>query len=168
VRPVPLAQVLPHPQLIFPSKTRFFGIYFNFQWQKSLLNHYCPQSESKSYQINPLNPTHKDLSNNTKGTFQFFGNFQLWFNLIFSEKIIQYSTTSTLQAQTPWNQAHCTPPPQELSKENKNAIWKILVWWIPSIQNKTNKLSSFVDRLSFFKMDFTFGQCEHFNRSWTF
>jgi len=26
-----LAQVLPHPQLIFPSKPWFFGIYLNFQ-----------------------------------------------------------------------------------------------------------------------------------------
>ncbi len=31
-----LAQVLPRPQLIFPSKTWFFGIYLNFQQQKSL------------------------------------------------------------------------------------------------------------------------------------
>ncbi len=36
-----LAQVLPCPQLIFPSKTWFFwGIYLNFQWQKSLKNQY--------------------------------------------------------------------------------------------------------------------------------
>ncbi len=45
VWPVPLAQVLPHPQLIFPSKTWFFGIYLNFQWQKSLKNQYLPHSE---------------------------------------------------------------------------------------------------------------------------
>jgi hypothetical protein len=37
--------VLPHPQLIFPSKTWFFGIYLNFQWQKSLKNQYLPHSE---------------------------------------------------------------------------------------------------------------------------
>jgi hypothetical protein len=30
VWPVPLAQVLPCPQLIYPSKTWFFGIYLNF------------------------------------------------------------------------------------------------------------------------------------------
>ncbi len=36
VWPVLLAQVLPHPQLIFPSKTCFFGIYLNFQCQKLL------------------------------------------------------------------------------------------------------------------------------------
>jgi hypothetical protein len=88
VWPVLLAQVLPRPQLIFPSETWFFGIYLNFQWQKSLKNQYLPHSESKSYQIN-----HQDLSNNTKGTFQLLRNFQLQFNLIFSEEIIQYSGT---------------------------------------------------------------------------
>ncbi len=37
VWPVTLAQVLPRPQLIFPSKTWFLRIYFeNFQGQKSL------------------------------------------------------------------------------------------------------------------------------------
>jgi hypothetical protein len=29
VWPAPFAQVLPHPQLIFPSKAWFFGIYLN-------------------------------------------------------------------------------------------------------------------------------------------
>jgi hypothetical protein len=59
---VPLAQVLSHPQLILPSKTCFFGIYLNFQQQKSLKNHI-------SHILNPnltkkisLNPTHQDLS----------------------------------------------------------------------------------------------------------
>ncbi len=52
VWPVPLAQVLPRPQLIFPSKTWFFGIYLSFQWQKSLKNQYLPHSESKTYYIN--------------------------------------------------------------------------------------------------------------------
>jgi hypothetical protein len=45
--------VLPCPQLIFPSKTWFCGIYLNFQPQESLKNQYqC--SESKSYQINSI------------------------------------------------------------------------------------------------------------------
>jgi len=48
VWPVPLAQVLPCPQLIFPFKTWFFGIYLNFQRQKSLENQYLSNSESKS------------------------------------------------------------------------------------------------------------------------
>jgi hypothetical protein len=71
VWPVPLAQVLPRPKLIFPSKTWVFRIYLNFQQQKSLKNRYLPHSESKSYQINSIKSSHQDLSNNTKGTFQF-------------------------------------------------------------------------------------------------
>jgi hypothetical protein len=62
----------------FSFKTWFFGIYLNFQCQKSLKNQYL--------KLNPLNPAHQDLSNNTKSTFQFLGNFQLRFNSIFSEK----------------------------------------------------------------------------------
>jgi hypothetical protein len=42
-------QVLPHSQLIFPSKTWFFGIYL-----KTLKNQYLPHSESTSYQINSI------------------------------------------------------------------------------------------------------------------
>jgi hypothetical protein len=66
----------------FSFQTCFFGIYLNFQRQKSLKNQYLPHSESKSYQI------------------------QLQFNLIFSEEIIQYSRTFVPQFQTSWNQAH--------------------------------------------------------------
>jgi hypothetical protein len=72
VWPVPLAQVLPRPQLIFLFKTWFFEIYLNFQWQNSLSNQYLAYSESKSYQINPAD---QDLSNNTKVTSQFLRIF---------------------------------------------------------------------------------------------
>jgi len=77
-----VTQVLPHPQLISPSKTWFFGIYLNLQWQKLLQNQYFPHSESKFYQINSIN---QDLSNNTKGTFQFLQNSQLQFNFNIQE-----------------------------------------------------------------------------------
>jgi len=36
------------------SSTWFFGIYLNFQRQKSLKNQYLPHSGSKSYQINSI------------------------------------------------------------------------------------------------------------------
>ncbi len=41
---VPLAQVLPCPQLIFPSKTWYIGIYLNFQQQKSFKIQHLPHS----------------------------------------------------------------------------------------------------------------------------
>ncbi len=52
--PVLLAQVLPRPQLKFPFKTWFFGIYLNFQWQKLFKNQYLPHFESKYYLINSI------------------------------------------------------------------------------------------------------------------
>jgi hypothetical protein len=72
-----------------------------------------------------LNPAHQDLSNNIKGTFQLLQNFQLQFNLIFSEETIQYSRSFTFasQVQTSWNQAHAPlPPHQEPSKDTTNTI----------------------------------------------
>jgi hypothetical protein len=45
VWPVPLTQVLPRSQpIFFLPKPGNFGIYLNFQWQKSLKNQYHPQS----------------------------------------------------------------------------------------------------------------------------
>jgi hypothetical protein len=38
----------------FLSKTWLFGIYLNFQVQKSFKNQYLPDVESKSYQINSI------------------------------------------------------------------------------------------------------------------
>jgi hypothetical protein len=54
-----MAQVLPHPQQIFPSKTWFCEIYLKFQWQKSVKNQYLSHSESKTDQINVV--AHQDL-----------------------------------------------------------------------------------------------------------
>ncbi len=108
VWPVPLARVLPRPQLIFPSKTQFFGIHLNFQLQKPIFKSISPTflNPDLTKQI-PLNPAHQDLSNRTKGTLQLLRNFQLQFNLIFSEEIIQYSRTfARRQVQTSWNQPY--------------------------------------------------------------
>ncbi len=144
--PVLLAKVLPRPQLIFPSKTWFFRIYLNFQGQKSLKNQFLTYSESKWI---PLNPAHQDLSSNTKGTFQFLQNFQLWFNLIFSEEIIQYSRTFAMQVQTPWNQAHALCLLQSFPKRPR--MWSEASQFGGSHQyitkqNKTNKLPCSIDR----------------------
>jgi hypothetical protein len=48
-------QVWPLPQLIFPSKTWFFGIYLNSQWHKLLKKQYLSHFESKFHQINSIN-----------------------------------------------------------------------------------------------------------------
>jgi hypothetical protein len=92
--------------LIFPFQTWFFGIYLNFQWQKSLQNQYLRHSESKSYQINSIKPFSSSFFLTTPKAHSNSSNFQVQFNLNFSEKIIQYSRTFALQVQTSWNQAH--------------------------------------------------------------
>ncbi len=118
-------------QSVTTSSTDFsFKTWFlEFIWILSGRNHL---KINISHILNPnlLNPAHQDLSNNTKGTIQFLGNFQLQFNLIFSEEIIQYSRTFAPQVQMPWKQSLCTPPRWELSKDTKNEIWSILVQWI--------------------------------------
>jgi hypothetical protein len=136
VWPVPLAQVSPRPQLIF-------GIYLNFHRHKSLKNQYLPHSESKSYQLIPSNPAHQDLSNKTNNTFQFLRIiFQIRFNLIFSEEIIQYSRTFTPQVQMSWNQVHAPLPVESFPKTPRT--WSEACWFSGSHNFKTkgNKVPS--------------------------
>ncbi len=116
----------------FSFQNLVFGIYLNFQWQKSLKKQYLPHSESKSYQINSINPAHRGPSKNTKGTFQFLQNFQLQFNLIFSEEIIQYSRTFALQVQKSWNQAHAPILLRAFQRHQEHDLKHpgILVQWI--------------------------------------
>ncbi len=71
----------------------FLIIYLNFQRKKSLQNHYLPHSESKSYQRSSIKS--RSSRSSPKAHSHFLRNFQLLFNLVFSEKIIQYSRTST-------------------------------------------------------------------------
>jgi hypothetical protein len=37
----------------------------------------------------------------------------------------------------------CTPTRQKLSKDIKNMIWSILVWWISYLQNKIKQITFF-------------------------
>jgi len=92
-------QVVSSSQLIFPFKTWFFGICLNLQWQKSLKNQYLPHSESKFYQINSIKSCSSRSVQQHQRHIPILWNFQLLFNLIFSEEIIQYSRT-LLQVQT--------------------------------------------------------------------
>ncbi len=145
VWPVPLAQVLPRPQLIFPSKTWFFGIYLNFQLQKSLKIQCLSHSESK-----PL-PNNSIKSCSSKSFCQHQRHIPIppkfsatiWFNLIFSEEIIQYSRSFAPQVQTSWNQAHAplleSFPKTPRSRSEASQFGE-------SHKYKTNKLPCFIDR----------------------
>jgi hypothetical protein len=88
--------VLLCPQLIFPSKTSFFGIYLEFSALEITLKiNISHVSESKSYQINSI----KSYSSRSFHQHQRHipippkKKKKLKFNLIFREEIIQYSRT---------------------------------------------------------------------------
>ncbi len=70
-------------------------------------------------------------------------NFQLRFNLIFSEKIIQYSSTFAPQVQMSWNQAHAPLLVKNFRHQEHDLKHHGLV---DLITTKQNKLLSFVDR----------------------
>ncbi len=83
-------QVLPCSELIFPSKTWFFGIYLNFQRQKSFKNHptfNLPHFETKSYQIDSIKSWSSTSFQQHQKHIPILPKFQIQFNLIFSEKI---------------------------------------------------------------------------------
>ncbi len=86
-----------------PDFSKFIWIFSSRKHFKNNISHILNPHFTKWI---PLNPAHQDLSNSTKGTFKFLRKFQLWFNLIFIEKIIQYPRTFAPQVLTSWNQAH--------------------------------------------------------------
>ena len=117
----------------------------NFQQQKSLKNQYLSHSESKSYQISSIKSC-SSSSNNTKGTFQFLRNFQLQFNLIFSEEIIQYSRTFAPQVQMSWNKPMDPSSSRAFQRHQEHDLkHPSLVDLITTKQNKT-KQSTFLHR----------------------
>ncbi len=127
---VPLAWVLPCPQLIFPSKTWFFGIYLIFS-SKNHKKSIFPHFESKYYQINSIKSFssrsfqqhQRHIPNSPKLSVGMQFNFQWKNHSIF--KTFYTASPNAIKL------GPCTPPPWELSKDTKNAIWSISVRWIP-------------------------------------
>ncbi len=107
-----------------------FGIYLNFQQQKSLKTQYLPNSDSKSYRINSIkscssrsfqqHQTHIPLPPKCSATIWF--HFQWRNHSIFKNF---WSASPNSMEPNP-----CTPPHWELSKDTKNRVWSILVQWI--------------------------------------
>jgi hypothetical protein len=111
-----------------------------FIWIFSCIHHL---KSNISHILNPnftkwilLNPAHQDLSNNTKATFQFLWNFQLWLNLILSHEISQYSRTFAPQVQTSWNQAHAPLLVKGFPKASRT--WSEASWFGGSHNYETN------------------------------
>ncbi len=144
--PVALAQVLLCPSTDFSFQNPGF---WEFIWTFSRRNHFKINishilNPNLTKQI-PLNHAHRDLSNNTKCTFQFLQKFKLWFNLIFSEEIIQYSRTFALQGQLSWNYAHAPLLIESFPKTPRT--WSEASWLGGSHNYKTKqtKLPSSID-----------------------
>jgi hypothetical protein len=134
--------VLPRPQLNFPSKTWFFGIYLNFQQLKSLKNQYLPHSESNSYQINSIKSCSSRSFQQNQRHIPIPPEFSatMWFNFQWrNHSIFKNFCTTSPNGMEP---SPCTPPRLELSKDTKKTIWSIPVWWMSYLQNK---LPSFID-----------------------
>jgi hypothetical protein len=89
----------------FSFENLVFGIYLNFQWQKSLKNQYLPHSESKRCQINSIKSCSSRFFQQHQRQFSIPLKFSVMI-LIFSKEIIQYSKTFAPQVQKSWNQAH--------------------------------------------------------------
>jgi hypothetical protein len=73
-----------------------------------------------------------------------FEIFQLRFNLIFNEEIIQYSRTFAPQVQMSWNQAHAPFLVKSFPKHQEHDLKHLGL--VDLITTKQNKLPSFIDR----------------------
>ncbi len=98
----------------------------------------------------PLNPAHQDLSNNTKGTFQFLWNFQLQFNLIEFSVKKSFDIQELLHRKS---KCHETKPIHPSSSSSR--AFQLRMRSEPSpfsgshnYKTKQNKLPSFIDRCS--------------------
>jgi hypothetical protein len=140
-----LAQVLPHPQLIFLPKPGFLEFIWVFNGR------YLPHSKSKSYQINSIKSWSSRSFHKMKGTFQFLWNFQLQFNLIFNGEIIQYSRTFAPQVQTSWNQAHAPLLVESFPKTQRTWSEASQFDGSHNYKIKQNKLPSFINMYSLWK-----------------
>jgi hypothetical protein len=119
----------------------------NFQQQKSfkiIVSYIVNSNLTKKILINP---THIDLSNNTNCTFQFLLNFQLKFNLIFSEKIIDIQELLHCKSKR-HGMKPMHPSSSRAFQRNQERDLKHLDLVDLIGTNKTNKQPSFVDRFA--------------------
>jgi len=125
----------------FSFQNLVFGIYLNFQWQKSFKNQYLPHSESKSYQINSIKLCSSRYFQQHQRHIPILLKFSA--TIIFSEEIIQYSRTFGPQVQTSWNQAHAPLLVETFQRHQEhNLKHPGLVDLIITEQNKKNYFPS--------------------------
>jgi hypothetical protein len=144
-RPVPLAKCYHVLNWFFFPKPGFLEFIWIFSCRNHLkvnISHTLNANLTKEIS---LNPAHQDRSNHTKGTFHFLQKFQLQFNLIYSEEIIQYSRTFAPRVTSP-NVMEPSPPFLDKRFPKTLRTWSEASWFGGSHNKKQNKLPSFIDR----------------------
>jgi hypothetical protein len=87
----------------FLSKPGFLEFIWIFS-SRITVNQYFPHSDSKSYQINSVKSCSSTSFQQHQRHIPTAPKFSATINLIFYEKIVQYSRTFAPQVQTSWNQ----------------------------------------------------------------
>jgi hypothetical protein len=151
-------QVLLRPQLIFSlPKPGFFGIYLNFQWQKSLKNRSLPHSESKSYQINFIKSCSSRSFQQHQRHIPIPPKFSALISIYFTFQWRNHSIFKNFCTASPKH--HGTKPMHPSSsrafqrdQEQSEASWFGGSHKYKTKQNnkQTNKLPCFIDRCLFF------------------
>jgi hypothetical protein len=116
-------------------KPGFLEFISNFRCRNPLKNQYLPHFESKFYQINFIKSCSSRCFQQHQRSFKTFSYDLIWFSMKKSYDIQDFWTASpNVMEPSP-----CTPPHWKLSKDTKNTIWSIPVWWISYLQNKTKQ-----------------------------
>jgi len=125
----------------------FWNLFEIFSGRNHFKINISPHSESKSYQVNSIKSCSSRSFQQHQRNIPILLKFSatIWFNLIFSEEIIQHSRTFALQVPTAWNQAHAPLLIESFPNDIKNTILKH-PGSVDLITTKQNKLPSFIDR----------------------
>ncbi len=124
-----------------PSFLEFIWIFSSRNHLKINISHILNPNLTQKI---PLNSAHQVLSNNTKDTFQLLWNFQLQFNLTFSENIIQYSRTFASHVQMSCNQADELFLIKSFPKRPRTQSEASWFGWSHKYKTKQNKQTTFL------------------------
>ncbi len=106
-------------------------VFWNF-WIFSGKNHFkkiCHILNPNLTKLIPLNPLIKIFSTTSKAHSNSSESFS--YNIIYFSMKKSFDIQELLHRKSKHHETKpCTPPPRELSKETKNTIWSIRVWWI--------------------------------------
>jgi hypothetical protein len=144
VWPVPLAQYYHVLNWFFIPKPGFLKFIWIFRRNhlKVNISHILNPNLTKWI---PLNTAHQDLSNNTKDTFHFLQKFQLWFNLIFSEKTFNIQELLHYKSKHPGTRPMHPSSSRAFQRHQEHYLKHPSL--VDLISTNQNKLPSFIDKM---------------------